>query len=82
MGNALQEQGKLEEAIKAYTKAISIAPDFAEAYFNIGITHNDQGKLDDAVLLFKKYCQSSLMMLRPTTTWAMHSKTKESWKRQ
>jgi tetratricopeptide (TPR) repeat protein len=37
MGNALKDQGKLEEAIEAYNKALSIKPDYAEAYNNIGI---------------------------------------------
>ena len=41
----LKDQGKLEEAIEAYTKAISLKPDFAEAYSNMGITLKDQGKL-------------------------------------
>ena len=30
LGNILQEQGKLEEAIEAYKKAISIDPDNAD----------------------------------------------------
>jgi tetratricopeptide (TPR) repeat protein len=30
MGNALKEQGKLEEAIEAYNKALAIKPDYAE----------------------------------------------------
>ena len=42
LGNALKEQGKLEDAIKAYKKAISLKPDYAEAYYNIGITLKDQ----------------------------------------
>ena len=37
MGIALQEQGKLEEAIEAYNKALAIKPDYAEAYNNMGI---------------------------------------------
>ena len=36
MGIALQEQGKLEEAIEAYNKALAIKPDYAEAYNNMG----------------------------------------------
>ena len=31
MGNALKEQGKLDEAIAAYNKALSIKPDYADA---------------------------------------------------
>jgi tetratricopeptide (TPR) repeat protein len=34
MGNALKEQGKLEEAIKAYQKALAIKPDYADAVEN------------------------------------------------
>ena len=36
MGIALKDQGKLEEAIEAYNKALSIKPDYAEAYNNMG----------------------------------------------
>ena len=35
-GNALQEQGKLNEAIEAYNKALSIKPYYAEAWNNVG----------------------------------------------
>ena len=48
MRNALKEQGKLEEAIKTYNKAIKIKPDFADAYFNMGNVLKDQGKLEEA----------------------------------
>ena len=36
MGNVLKEQGKLDKAVEAYKKAISIEPDNAEAYYNMG----------------------------------------------
>ena len=32
MGDALNDQGKIEEAIQALNKAISIKPDYAEAH--------------------------------------------------
>ena len=32
MGIALKDQGKLDEAIEAYNKSISLKPDYAEAY--------------------------------------------------
>ena len=37
MGNALLEQGELEEAIESYNKAIAINPDYAGAYNNMGL---------------------------------------------
>ena len=54
MGNAIVEQGKLEEAIEAYKKAISITPDYAEAYSNMGNAFKDQGRLEEAIFAFKK----------------------------
>ena len=54
MGNALQQQGKLEEAIEAYTKALAIKPDYAEAYNNMGIVLQEQERLEEAIEAFKK----------------------------
>ena len=53
-GNVLKLQGKLEDAINAYKKAISLKPDYARAHFNIGNTFMSQGELDDAVNSYKK----------------------------
>ena len=52
--NALKEQGKLEEAIEAYNKALAIKPDYAEAYNNMGITLKEQGKLEEAIEAYNK----------------------------
>ena len=49
MGNTLKTQGKLEEAIEAYNKAIAIKPDFAEAYNNMGAALKAQGNLEEAI---------------------------------
>ena len=54
MGSALQDQGKLEEAIEAYKKAIAIKPDHAEAHNNMGNALRDQGKLEEAIEAYKK----------------------------
>ena len=54
MGNALQDQGKLDEAIEAYTKALSIKPDYADACCNMGNALQDQGKLDEAIEAYTK----------------------------
>ena len=54
MGIALQEQGKLEEAIEAYNKALAIKPDYAEAYNNMGNALQEQGKLEEAIEAYNK----------------------------
>ena len=54
MGSVLQEQGKLDEAIEAYKKAISLKPDFAEAFYNVGGALHVQGKFEEAIEAYKK----------------------------
>ena len=46
LGASSSQIGKFDEAIDAYKKAISIKPDYAEAYSNIGVVLRDQGKLE------------------------------------
>ena len=78
MGNALQEQDKLEEAIEAYKKVISVNPDYAEAYNNMGNALQDQGKFNDAIKAYKKASQLIRIMLKLTTTWGMRSKIRQT----
>jgi predicted O-linked N-acetylglucosamine transferase (SPINDLY family) len=46
--------GKLDEAIEAYSKALSLKPDYAAAYYNTGVTLQEQGKLDEAITAYNK----------------------------
>ena len=46
--------GKLNEAIEAYKKALSIKPDYAEAHYNIALILHDQRKLDEAIKAYNK----------------------------
>lgn len=48
LGFALQEQGRLDEAIEACAKAIALKPDHADAYNNMGNALRKQGRLDQA----------------------------------
>ena len=57
LGAANNAQGKLEEAIAAYNKAILIKPDFAEAHTNRGNALKDLGRLDEAVVNYDKAIQ-------------------------
>lgn len=57
LGAAHNAQGKLEEAIAAYNKAVLIKPDFAEAHTNRGNALKDLGRLDEAVANYGKAIQ-------------------------
>ncbi|EGK87561.1 tetratricopeptide repeat protein [Microcoleus vaginatus] len=54
LGNRLFSQGKRDEAIECYEKAIAIKPDWAEAYGNIGSVRSQQGNLDAAIAYYQK----------------------------
>ena len=56
-GAALQKQGKLQEAVQAYSKAIQLKPDFAEAYSNRGNALKDLGQLKEAIESIDKAIQ-------------------------
>ena len=54
IGAANQGLANHKEAIDAYKKAISIKPDYADAYYNMGIALKEIGKLDEAITAYKK----------------------------
>ena len=53
LGN-LRDQGKFEEAVEAYNKALSIKPDLAEVYNNLGNAFRDQDKFEEAIEAYNK----------------------------
>jgi protein O-GlcNAc transferase len=55
LGNVLYSQGKLDDAVAAYRQAISVKPDYVEAYSNLGNALKDRGSLDGAVVA---YCRA------------------------
>ena len=54
IGIALHDLGDYNKSIEAYKKAISLKPDYAQAFNNIGSALQDQRKLDEAIKAFKK----------------------------
>lgn len=54
IGEAWQKLGILDEAIKAYNKALAIKPDYETAHFNMGNALRSQGKLAEAIEAFNK----------------------------
>ena len=47
MGNVLKDQGKLDEAIEAYKKTISLKPDYADAHQSLSISLLNCGRLKE-----------------------------------
>ena len=54
LGNALKDQGKLDEAMACYRRALELKPDYAEAHNNLGNDLGTQGKLDEAVACYRR----------------------------
>jgi len=48
MGNTLLDQGKLDQAIVSFNKALSVKPDYTEAHKNLGLTLLNTGQSIDS----------------------------------
>ena len=44
-----EKEGRADEAIESYSKAIELKPDYAEAYSNLGVLLIEQGRVDEAI---------------------------------
>jgi protein O-GlcNAc transferase len=53
-GNALQTQGRLDEARASYARALELAPDFLAAYVNLGNVILQQGRPQEAIPYFRR----------------------------
>jgi Flp pilus assembly protein TadD len=49
LASSLQYRGRIAEAAESYNKAITLRPDYVEAYQNLGLLLTGQGELDEAV---------------------------------
>ena len=54
LGEALQEQGRNDEAVPHLQRALAINPEYAEALNNLGNALNGQGRLDEAIARYTK----------------------------
>jgi Flp pilus assembly protein TadD len=54
LGTALQEQGRLDEAIARYHRALTIEPEYAPAHNNLGTALMAKGELEEAVVAFRE----------------------------
>ncbi|NJL57343.1 tetratricopeptide repeat protein [bacterium] len=54
LGLALAEQGKWDEAVTSYRRAIELDPNFAPAHSNLGNILRQQGKLEEAASHYRR----------------------------
>ena len=54
LGNALSDQGRLNEAEASYRRALEIKPDYAEIHNNLSITLKELGRLDEAEASYRR----------------------------
>ncbi len=57
LGNALLQNGKVDDAIAHFKKAMEIQPDYAGAYDNLGIAFCQKGRVDGAIACYQKALQ-------------------------
>ncbi len=49
LGVVFGEQGRLEEAIALYLKALRIKPDYVDAHYSLGVVLEKQGRIEEAM---------------------------------
>jgi Flp pilus assembly protein TadD len=57
LGNVLDREGKVNQAIDHYVKALQINPNFPSAHYNLGYALSRQGKIDEAIAHYSKALQ-------------------------
>ena len=54
LGASANQLGMFDIAIEAYEKILSLNPDYADAYYNMGVIFQNQGNLIKAIKVYKK----------------------------
>ena len=52
LGVALHEDGRFDDAVARYRRALQIQPDYVPAFNNLGVTLRAQGKVDEAIRVY------------------------------
>jgi tetratricopeptide (TPR) repeat protein len=54
LATALYENGRVDEALEHYRRAIELQPDYAPAFNNMGVSLVQKGRLDDGVIAYER----------------------------
>lgn len=57
LGTTFQQEGRMEEAIAQYQKALEIDPDQADVHSNLGVVFLEMGRVDDSIAHLQKALQ-------------------------
>jgi len=68
MGISLRRQGKIEEAIDCYVKALTLAPRDAILLYNLGMAHAEAQNFEQALTLFEKVMENDAQILHTSST--------------
>ncbi len=68
LGSARLQQGKVDEAIPQYQKALKIKPDYAEAEYNLGVALFQKGNVDAAIA-----CYQRALEIKPNSEEALNN---------
>jgi tetratricopeptide (TPR) repeat protein len=74
-GSQLLRNGKIDEAILAFQKAIAYNPNFHWSYYKLGETLERLGNLEEAIVAYKK-----VISLNPNMYWAYYKLGEISYK--
>jgi protein O-GlcNAc transferase len=64
LGNALQSEGKFDEAIACYGRALALDPNYAEAYCNLGGALKEVARLPEAVAMLRRALEIAPLFAR------------------
>jgi len=67
-----------------YQRALQARPDYAMAYGNLATIYYEQGQLDMAIRCYNQaiVCDPQFVEAYNNTTWEMHLKMLDEWKKQ
>ena len=68
MGICLRREGKIDEAIQYYCKALKLAPTDSSLLYNIGMAHAENKKYNDAIHYFTKSIELDMDILHSSST--------------
>ncbi|PYX78066.1 MAG: hypothetical protein DMG66_06225, partial [Acidobacteria bacterium] len=69
LGNVLDETGRLADAVNAYRQAISLAPTYADAHYNLALAYEKLRQPRTALRHWRAYVK-----LDTVGPWAVHAR--------